>query len=240
MARATFVKAAQKDIYRHGKYVSYESKKGKRAGKTLSKLDRTVARDEEDTVYIAKGESYYWWAFLKGGKHFSKTKPKRSQLTQSDYLSQIYDFEDDIDHLSASDFSDASELEAWVDDLKSSLEELRDQQEESKSNMPESLQESPTGELLQERYETLENAVSELEGIDATDYEEPDEDDIRDELKDNVDFTSTEEQDEDENFDEDEEKKKLVSDDDIQFYKDEQLSEWLDEKISEIQNISLS
>lgn len=32
---------------------------------------------------IKKGESYYWWSFRYGGDRYSKTYPRRSQLTQS-------------------------------------------------------------------------------------------------------------------------------------------------------------
>lgn len=47
MARATFVKSAQKDIYTYGKRVEYVSQKGKRKGQTLSKTDKTIPRDEK-------------------------------------------------------------------------------------------------------------------------------------------------------------------------------------------------
>ncbi len=122
MARATFVKAAQKDIYVTGKYVEYESKKGKRAGQTLSKLDRTVPANAKDPIFIAKGESYYWWAFKRGGKHFSKTAPKASQLTQSGYLSTLYDIQDRLNEISADTPED---LQSEVEDIKSDLESLK-------------------------------------------------------------------------------------------------------------------
>jgi hypothetical protein len=34
---------------------------------------------------IKKGDSYYWWKFRFGGKRTSKTAPKASQLTQSEF-----------------------------------------------------------------------------------------------------------------------------------------------------------
>lgn len=169
MARATFVKKAQKDIYLVGKIVKYESKKGKRAGQTLSKRDRTIPADEGDRILIAKGESYYWWQFMNGPLNVSKTAPKPSQLTQSNYLSQLYSIQEDIAEWNP---VDQDEVEAGVGDFKERLESLRDECQESKDNMPDSLQDSPTGELLQERIDACEEAISEFENID-TDYDGP-------------------------------------------------------------------
>jgi len=163
MAKANFVKAAQKDIYTNGKYVKYESKKGKRAGQELTKLDRTVPKDKSDTIFIAKGESYWWWQFKNGGKHFSKIRPKNSQLTQSNYLSQLYAIQESMDESQAETDED---LQAFVEDIKEQLESLKEETEGSLENMPESLQQGPTGELLQERIDALDNAINELENID--------------------------------------------------------------------------
>lgn len=218
MARANFVKAAQKNIYENGKYVNYVSEKGKRKGQTLQKLDRTVPKNKEDKILIAKGESYYWWAFKNGGKHFSKTPPKASQLTQSNYLSQLYDIQDRINEVQVDSWED---LEGIVEEFKNELESLKDETQGSLDNMPGSLQSSPTGELLQERIDSLDNAISEFNSIDLQ-YEEPDESDIIEELKE-------EEEAEDENW--------TPSAEDIEARKQEKAQEWIDEKILEIQNI---
>lgn len=224
MVNATFVKVAQKAIYEKGKRVQYVSKVGKREGQTLTKIDRTIPQDENDKVYIEKGTSYFWWSFKNGGKHFSKGHPKRSQLTQSNYLSQLYDLQDRIEEVKP---DNPEALEEFIEELKNDLEILRDETQESLDNMPENLQSSPTGELLQERIDCLENAISELEDIDY-DYEEPDTDDIKEEIADEdgidieeigADFEDLEER--------------------IEEKKDEKMQEWLDERISEIQDISL-
>lgn len=168
MPRLNFVKSAQKDIYEHGKEVQYISEKGKRKGQTLSKIDRTIPRDERDVIFIAKGESYYWWQFLRGGKNLSKERPKRSRLTQSGFLSELYDMEDSVGDFTAENKDD---FDSFKEDLMSQIESLKEQCEESLSNMPDSLQESPTGQLLQERIDGLDNWYSEVEGIEC-DYEE--------------------------------------------------------------------
>ena len=171
MARANFVKKAQKTIYQQGKVVSYVSKKGKREGQTLSKRDRTIPYDENDPITIVKGESYYWWEFMNGGLHISKTQPRQSQLTQSEYLSSVYEFGERIGDVS---FTEVGDLESFVEDLKSDVENLKSETEDRLSNMPDSLQESPNGQLLQERIDALDNALSELENIDC-EFEEGEE-----------------------------------------------------------------
>lgn len=222
MAQATFVKKAQKDIYENGKYVKYTSKKGKREGQELSKLDRTVPKDKDDKIYIAKGESYYWWAFKNGGKHFSKERPKASQLTQSNYLSQLYTIQERMDEIKVESPED---LESIIDEIRSDLESLKEETEGSLENMPESLQSSPTGELLQERIDALDNAISELEGIDCSDYEEPDLDQYKDEMNEDTEADDYEEPTEESP--------------DYLDWKQDKFNEWADEKINELQSISL-
>jgi len=163
MAKVTFVKSAQKPIYQFGKRVEYVSQKGKREGQTLTNTDRSQPRDENDYIFINEGESYYWWQFKNGGKNISKTSPKRSQLTQSSFLSQIYSIEENISTFHSTDPDDCiNSLEQWIEELN----EMKEQCEESLSNMPESLQSSPTGELLQERIDGLDEIIQEMESID--------------------------------------------------------------------------
>lgn len=109
---------------------------------------------------IKAGDSYYWWKFRFGGKRYSKTPPRRSQLTQSAFYSTLYDIEDYITELKADDG-----LEDAVSDIAQQLRDLAEECQSSRENMPESLQESDTGNMLQERSEALEAAADELEGL---------------------------------------------------------------------------
>lgn len=183
MAKATFVKKAQKDIYGRGKQVQYESKKGKRIGQMITKIDRTIPCDEGDYIMITKGESYYYWSFMNGPINYSKRQPKPSQLTQSSYLQQFYEMQERVAEFDA---DTADDFKEFVETLISDLEELRDTTQESLDNMPESLQSGPTGELLQERVDELENIISDLESIDL-DYDELDEDEVKEEIADDLD-----------------------------------------------------
>ena len=175
MARANFVKKAQKDIFNYGKRVEYVSAKGKREGQTLSKTDKTIPRDDNDTIFITKGESYYWWQFQNSPKQYSKNRPRASQLTQSSYLSSLYEIVEQVEDFSTDSVEQLSE---FVENIKTELEDLRDTTQESLDNMPENLSNSPTAELLQERVDSLEGAISEIEGIDF-DYEEEDEEELK-------------------------------------------------------------
>ena len=118
------------------------------------------ARKADRNAGIKKGDSYYWWKFRFGGKNKSKSKPKQSQLTRSEFWGNIFGLQED--HEKPPEYDD---LESTVEEIKSQLEEWRDEQEERRSNMPDALQDSETGELLQERYDALDSAVSDLDGV---------------------------------------------------------------------------
>ena len=109
-------------------------------------------------------DAYVWWKFRYGGKCIRCAKPgcvpKPSDLTQSEFYGTLYSIQE------AGFTADTLEdLESERDDIKGQLEELRDEQEEKRSNMPESLQESDTGNTLQERYDALEEAVNNLDSV---------------------------------------------------------------------------
>lgn len=136
---------------------------------------------------IKKGDSYYWWKFKFGGKHKSKTHPKASQLTQSEFLSAIYDLEDRIRSLSSD--MDIEDIEAEVTEIIDEIRTLGEEQEEKRNNMPESLQDGEIGELLQSRADACEEWASELENVDfdtAKDDEDEDIGDVKQELIDNI------------------------------------------------------
>lgn len=134
---------------------------------------------------IKAGESYYWWKFRFGGKHYSKIRPRPSQLTQSEFLSAAYALQEQIEM----DMNiDPGNLQAVVDELRSVADEVRtlgQEQEDKIGNMPDSLQDSETAQMMQGRAEAceevaeeLESAASEIESIDPADEEEPDDYDV--------------------------------------------------------------
>ena len=114
---------------------------------------------------------------MTGPQLYSKTRPRASQLTQSEFMSTYYGIMEQIEDWDPEDH-DESALEDFVEDIKSQLEELRDETQERLDNMPESLQESDSGQLLQERIDECDNLISEFESIDTSfDYDEDDSED---------------------------------------------------------------
>ena len=132
-----------------------------------------AARKDHPAGGVKKGESYYWWAFMQGGRggprHYSKTAPRRSQLTQSAFCSQQYDLEDRISDL---DKVDGEDLGAERDSIAEDIRALGKEQQEKLDNMPESLQQGPTGEQLQSRVDGCAEWASDLEAVDCDDLEQ--------------------------------------------------------------------
>ena len=122
-----------------------------------------VAKARKDNPVAKAGESYFWWKFRFGGKHYSKERPRPSQLTQSEFLGQLYSIQEEMQDAKPEDMDD---LRGLVEDWASQLRELGEEQEEKQGNMPDALQDSPTGELLQERAAGMEEMADELESID--------------------------------------------------------------------------
>lgn len=129
---------------------------------------------------IKKGESYYWWKFRHGAKRRSKTAPRPSQLTQSAFFSGLYASTESFDD-AVRDATSCQELKDAVDTLHEALDEIKSETEEKLQNMPDSLQQGPTGELLQERIDGLEEFIQELEGLDIPDEEENDDEEENEE-----------------------------------------------------------
>lgn len=108
-----------------------------------------VKKARKDNPVCKRGESYYWWKFRNGGKHFSLTYPKQSQLTQSPYLSVIYECADQWSELDEPQNIEANQWDqayvaTWLGQIADSMEgiaeqlrELVDQYEEGATNMEE-------------------------------------------------------------------------------------------------------
>lgn len=109
---------------------------------------------------IKKGDQY-WYVKIKTGPYSSRVmrqkQPfRRSQLTTSEYLGQLYDWEDAKGRLSNMD--DAQ-------DLADTIRALGEEQAEKKSNMPDALQDADSGQLLEARASGCEAAADEIEEI---------------------------------------------------------------------------
>lgn len=164
MARAQFVEKAKKPIYKHGKRVEYVSQRGKRAGQTLTKLDRSQPEDENDEILVNVGESYYTWCFYGGQPQYSKERPKPSQLTQNWFKQELYSIQEKIEEFEPEDVEDVA---TFVDDIRNDAESLRDECQEHLDNMPEQLQDSDSGQTLQERIDNLDSVIGDIDNFDS-------------------------------------------------------------------------
>lgn len=124
---------------------------------------------------IVKGDTYlfYFQRYSKtsrGVKKYRHTacRPTRSELTGSEFLQAIYGAEDSftaqVADLRAKKVA-IEEFEQYIDDAVSELEQARDGCEERREAMPEGLQDSETGQLLEERMEKCNDTISELEEL---------------------------------------------------------------------------
>lgn len=134
----------------------------------MPKVHHGKVRKDHPNFGIKKGEEAYWWTIktgpTSGFKTYSKTAPKQSQLTRSEFAGAMCDFQDEIAALTADDG-----LESSVADIAGRIRELGEEQDSKKDAMPEGLQEGPTGQLLQERSEKCGEIADELDGIDFSD-----------------------------------------------------------------------
>lgn len=127
-----------------------------------------VKSARKDNPVCKKGESYYWWKFAYRGRSFSLTYPKPQQLTQSAYFGAVYDLLDMVNDYGL-EAGEEGGVETLIDEVRDSITTIQDECQSSLENMPESLQYSPTGELLQERIDACDAATGDIDYI-----EEPD------------------------------------------------------------------
>ena len=132
-----------------------------------------VKRARKDNPVCKKGESYFWWKFRYGGKRYSLTRPRPSQLTRSAYYGTVRSL---IEQIEDSDVTSNDDFLSLQDEIASELANLLDETQGSLDNMPESLTYSPTGELLQERIDALEGAQDEVGDADEFEEDEPERD----------------------------------------------------------------
>jgi hypothetical protein len=125
---------------------------------------------------IAVGSPYVFWAFMVGGRGGPKIircgkpvcQPKGSELTQSEYMGTILRLQEDT----VFDGTNVDDITQQRDELVEELTNLRDETQGKLDNMPEGLQQGSSGETLQERIDNLEGYISDLEGVDISEFED--------------------------------------------------------------------
>lgn len=115
---------------------------------------------------IQPGDAYHWAAFRLGRSSTRRNwcvdhYPKAGELTFSEYLGSLSDLEDGFTQEISG--ADAETVKDACQSAAESVRELGQEQEEKRGNMPDSLQDSDTGNLLQERADACETLADELE-----------------------------------------------------------------------------
>jgi hypothetical protein len=113
--------------------------------------ERTAAKDYPQ-YGITKGDKYFY-VKIKTGPYSSreirsKTRPKRWELTTSDFYSQLWPIEDEG--------FDGIEDGGGLRDIAEQLRELGSEQQEKFDNMPDGLQQGDSGQMVEERANACE------------------------------------------------------------------------------------
>lgn len=131
---------------------------------------------------ITPGMTYKTWAFRYGGKRVRcdkpKCRPRESDLTQSK-MSGAYAAREAIEDAVAEFLEgtmDVEDLKDAVESGASDIEGVASEYEDSFNDMNEGLQNSETGQLVQEKADALNNWAQELRDLEFDDEDEPRED----------------------------------------------------------------
>ena len=122
---------------------------------------------------IPVGSKYYYVDFYSGrtAVRCANCGFKPYETTENPYLQELYriqyDYGKQLDTLTKDDSP-----EQVRDDIVSDLESLRDELQDRFDNIPEQLQYGDAGSLLQERIDSLDDAISNIENTEAEDYED--------------------------------------------------------------------
>ncbi len=130
-----------------------------------------VKKARKDNSAVKKGEPYYWWKFRYAGKRCSRTRPRPSQLTQSDKLARYYEAQEAIEDTDA--HGDIQEL---IDTLNEQAEDIRvigEEYQESADNIREHFESSEVADDCEEKSymceataDNIQGTVSSLEDIE--------------------------------------------------------------------------
>ena len=147
------------------------------------------ARKDYPAESIRRGEMHYKWTTRPGGPgsrgivHRSPRPPQAWELTSSPFLQTAYQIEHALQQFEVDTFDPDSD----VSDIVQQIEDLRDEAQSSLDNMPEGLQEnSASGQMLQERIDSCEQWIADIENIDFEEWDDLEEDSDRQVLLDDL------------------------------------------------------
>lgn len=115
---------------------------------------------------LKPGDRAIKWKTRNGFARFSSTlharclgcRPKPSELVSSDFVRAMMEMEESIPSMVES----VDDARALLEELQSSIEGLKSDEQDKYDNMPGSLQQSPTGQLIEERIAKLDELEGEI------------------------------------------------------------------------------
>lgn len=110
---------------------------------------------------IPAGSKYY-----KGEINFGPTIVRCEECKLESWEVTTSDYQLSVGQLVYRWRDDYSIMEGVNEDIASALEEIRDDLQDRLDNMPEGLQYGDTGQLLQDRIDSLDSAIDDLNNID--------------------------------------------------------------------------
>lgn len=134
----------------------------------MARVKYQKAAKDYPEVGIKKGDKYYYTR-IKTGPYSSRqirqlTPIRRSQMTTSDFLSQFYGLQEQLE-----DFKGGiDELADFLNGLAEEARNLGEEEQGKYDNMPEGLQGGDTGEMIRERAEAMEAWAESLETAAST------------------------------------------------------------------------
>ena len=115
---------------------------------------------------IKGGDKYHWAKPRYGGKivHCDACGGiTASEKTGSAFLQSLFALQESMGQM----FGDVDGVESDIESIKEELEDMKSTCEESLENMPYNLREtSSSGEMLQERIDNLDSAISDLDSVE--------------------------------------------------------------------------
>lgn len=129
-----------------------------------------VKKARKDNPAVKKGQPYYHWQRYRSRKQYSATYPKRSQLTSSGKLAQIYDAEDAVGECSIDHDPDAllgsiESVKEVIDNARDSFREVAEEYEESASNLEEYFSGSEQIDDIREKASACEEAADNCDNV---------------------------------------------------------------------------
>ena len=131
-----------------------------------------VKKARKDNPAVKAGESYYWWKFRYGGKHYSRKYPRPSQLTQAKISTALSALEE-VEDYNLKDYDDLQGFSEFIREQAETVREVAEEYRESGQNIEDGFgHETYQSQELLERADEVEqfaddwdNTADEVESI---------------------------------------------------------------------------